>query len=153
MGEPVSAIIGLVSAAVSLADRIYSFTSKVKNAPDVAREISDEIAITREALGMLSAHLRQHNAMSDAFDKTTVLFSAVNGCNRQLQRIDRKISRLVSQDGSGGGLPSLVNRAKWALEKDDVMEMMQALRGYVHVFHFAVNLDGMHGSPLPQSYG
>lgn len=145
MAEPVTAIVGLVSAAVSLADRIHSFTSKVRNAPDVARDLSYEITITKEALDMLGAHLRENNAVTDSYDRATVLYCAVDGCNRQLQRIEAKISGLLPAGGgsSRGGLPSLINRAKWALDKDDVMEMMQALRGYVHVFHFAVNLDGM----------
>jgi hypothetical protein len=42
MTEAVSVIDGLIGAYISLADRIYSFTSKVKDTPDMTREISNE---------------------------------------------------------------------------------------------------------------
>ncbi len=135
-------ILGLVSAAVSLADRVHSFASKLKNAPDTAQEICREMVITREALSILLNHIKATNTTSNDFDKTTVLFCAVDGCSKQLEKIDSKVSLLVPKDGSTSG-PSMLGRARWAMEEDEVTKMMQSLRGYVQVFHFAASMDGL----------
>lgn len=133
------AIVGLVSASVSLADRIYGYVSSCKHASEAAQDVAAQVSSVGKVLCMLRTHLERENSLGNSFDRTSVLFFAVDGCNQQLEKIHKRIAPYIS--GSRGS--QLIQSIKWPLDKDDISEAVGALRGYTQIFHFAVNLDGM----------
>ena len=139
MSDPVSGIIGVVSASISLVDSIYKYTSSFKGAPKRAAELAAEVTTIGEVLRMLRDHLTRENAKSNAFERTSVLFFAANGCNQRLQQIHDTLSRLTS----GGGLSRFLRRLKWPLDENDTVQAVAALHRYAQIFEFAFNLDGL----------
>ena len=138
MVDPTS-IVGLVSALASLADRIYHYTSSFKNAPKCAVDLGAEVAAVGHVLAMLRDHLQLENTRGRAFDRTSVLFFAADGCNKRLQEIDDILSPLVS----GGKVSRFLSRLKWPLDEGDTIQEVEALHRYAQLFEFALNIDGL----------
>jgi hypothetical protein len=136
MAEPFS-IIGLISASVSLVDRVCGYLCKFHDAPKHAAKLAEEVTATGTALKMLQAHLLDQNSKGGTLDRTSVLFFSVNGCAQRLKEIEKKLLSLVS--GSKGS--QFIHRLKWPLEKDDADDAVAALNRYSHLFHFALTLD------------
>lgn len=95
MADPAS-ILGLVSASVSFANGIYLYTSSFQNAPKCAAELGAEVTAVGHVLAMLRDHLQLENTKGRAFDRTSVLFFAADGCKKRLEEIDDILSPLVS---------------------------------------------------------
>ena len=138
MADPTS-IAGLVSASVGLADRIYHYASSFKNAPKCVVDLGTEVTAVSRVLAMLRDFLQLEDTNQRTFEKTSLLFSAADGCNRRLQDIDNILRPLVS----GSKTSRFVYRLKWPLDEDDTIQEMEALHRYAQLFEFALNIDGL----------
>ncbi len=132
-------ILGMVAAAAKTAHLIYEYSSAVKHAPAEARELSEELLAVANVLGMLRAHLEQENSKGHAFDRTSVIFSAVDGCNRRLQDISSALSTVPARSK----LSRFISRLKWPMNRQDTVDAITALHRYLQIFHFAVSIDGL----------
>ena len=111
MAIPIS-IVSVITASAKLAHGIYVYASSIKNAPSYAQELAAEVAATETVLGSLRTHLELENLKGSAFDRTSILFFAINGCNQRLQEIDQKLSSLTS----GSKTSRFKNRVKWPMD-------------------------------------
>lgn len=135
MADPLS-ILGAISASVSLAEKVGSYLSRLRDAPEQARALLSEVIETGELLRMLRSRLEtDHGHGNDALLETSILFFAVNGCRGKLEEIDRILSPLAS--GSSRA------RLMWPFRRSDANEVVESLHRYVQIFHFAVHLDGL----------
>jgi hypothetical protein len=139
MVDPTS-IVGVVSASVSLAERIYRYTSFFKDGPRHVADLGLEVNALTGVLGMLRDHLQRENAKKKAFERTSVLFYAVDGCNQRLQKIHDVLNPLAS----GSKTSRLWSRLKWPLNADDTFQEVAALHRYTQMFEFAWNIDSLY---------
>ncbi len=139
MADPL-AILGAISASVDLAERILKYFSEFRNAPRHAADLVGEVVAVGHVLGMLRSRLQGENAVGNAYNRTSVLFFAVNGCQTRLKEVHDILEPLLSAQP---GIFKLWHRLKWPLEQDDVVEIVLSLHRYAQIFHFAVNLDGL----------
>jgi hypothetical protein len=138
MPDP-SAIVGLVSACVSLADRLYQYTSSFKDAPKCVADLSAEISAIQTVLKMLRDHLQQESHKGGAFERTSVLFFAGDGCKKRLESLETKLPLSVSESK----LIRFLRRSKWPLDEDDTIKEVEALQRYVQLFNFALTIEGL----------
>jgi hypothetical protein len=135
MAEPLSMTIGLVSSSVSLAQRIYVYIDSAQNATKVAKDFAAQVYATQGALEMLKAHLLHQD--SSAFERTSVLFAAANGCRTQLDSILRKITPLTKAKSSS------LHKWIWPFKESETRYATESLHHYVQIFAFVYNLDGL----------
>ena len=132
-------ILGMIASSAKIAHQIYSFTIAVKHAPSEVQDLTQELLAVANVLEMLRTHLEQERAKGREFHRTSVIFSSVDGCNKQLVEIHKKLSPVAS----GGRVTRFINRLKWPLTHQETMDAMAALHRYVQLFHFAVSIDGL----------
>jgi hypothetical protein len=135
MAEAVSAIIGAISASVSLSHRIYTYINSAKNAPKEAKDFAAQVYATQGALEMLKAHLSRQR--SETFERTSVLLAAASGCRQQLEAILKKVD-LLTKDKS-----RTTDRLVWPFHESDTRHAIESLHHCVQIFAFVYNLDGL----------
>jgi len=74
------------------------------------------------------------------YNRTSVLFFAVNGCQARLKEVYDILDPLVS---ARSRMQRLWVRLKWPQEKEGAADIVLALHRYAQIFHFAVDLDGL----------
>jgi len=139
MAEPLG-VLGAVSASVDLADRILKYFRGFRDAPRHAADLVGEVVAVGHVMGTLRARLQTANAAGNTYDRTSVLFFAVNGCQTRLQEVSDLLQPVLSDQS---GLRKFWNRLKWPLEKDQAVEIILALHRYAQILHFAAELDGL----------
>jgi hypothetical protein len=125
---------GLISSSVSLAKKIYQYIDSVANAPQCAKDFAAEANVAAGVLQMLTGHLQSQT--NNSFDRTSVLFSAANGCKQQFEDIFKKLEPLTGASHS-------FHRFIWPLHETDTRRAIESLHRYVQIFSFVFNLDGM----------
>jgi hypothetical protein len=140
MPDPVFGIVGLVSASIGLAAKIYHYVESVRHAPQHARDLAGEVMAIGGVLELLRSHVQRENAQGNAFERTSVLFFAANGCNERLEEIQSRLSALTSRSRL---LSRAFHRLKWPLDEGETRGAVEALHRYAQVFGFALNLDGL----------
>jgi hypothetical protein len=138
MADPAS-ILGLISTSVCFANGIYLYTSSFQNAPKCAAELGAEVTAVGHVLAMLRDHLQLENTKGRAFNRTSVLFFAADGCKKRLEEIDDILSPLVSK----GKTSRFLKRLRWPLDEVATMQEVEALHRYAQLFEFALSIDGL----------
>lgn len=130
-----SAIIGVVSAAVSIAQQIHAYVSSAKNAPREARDFAAQVYATQAAMEMLKGHLSKQAI--GTFDRTSVLLAAANGCRQKLEMILKKVGPLAIDSSR------TLDRLLWPFHESDMRHATESLHHYVQIFTFVYNMDGL----------
>jgi hypothetical protein len=139
MAEPLS-LLGTLSASLHLAEKIFQYYVKFEDAPRHAQELVGEVRAVGHVMGMLRSHLEgEIERGNNAFDRTSVLFFAADGCGKQLEDVHDVLMPLLSNHS----FRRFWNRLRWPLESEDAFNAIKSLHRYAQIFHFAVNLDGM----------
>jgi hypothetical protein len=134
-----AAIIGTLGVCIQLAKGIVSYSASFKRSTEVAQALGTEVAALDYVLCALRKHLEQEDGRgTNIFEQTSVLFFAVNGCQRQLQEIHDTLQPLVS----GSMMQRIWGRTTWPFEKAETTEAVLALHRFAQIFHFALSLDG-----------
>ncbi|KAI9771567.1 MAG: hypothetical protein M1839_002760 [Geoglossum umbratile] len=137
MPDP-TAIVGLISACVSLADKTYRYTSSFKDGPRCVADLNAEINAVYIVLQMLRDHLQRTNHEGRAFDRTSVLFFAGDGCRKRLESLENRLLPSVSENK----LIRFLRRSKWPLDEADTIKEVEALQRYMQLFNFALTIEG-----------
>jgi hypothetical protein len=127
-----AAIIGTLGVCIQLTQAIVSYSAAFKHATEHAQALITEVASVDHVLCALRNHLEQeHRKGSNMFEQTSVLFFAVNGCQRRLQEIHSTLQPLASS----GMMQRILGRATWPFEKTGTTEAVVALHRYAQMFH------------------
>ena len=141
MADAIS-VIGTASEALALTQVLYKYISGVAEAPKQARDLLGEVVAIGEVLRALRERLSEAHERGDGgFDQTSVLFVHLNGCKGILEKLQKKLAPLASS--GKWKVKNLWPAMKWPLEKEDMIQDVEALHRYAQIFHFAVNLDGL----------
>lgn len=102
----------------------------------VANILREEVSAVDSLLAMLRKTL-QSQAGAD-YKTTCVLFCALNGCNQQLQIIQKKL--IVRGPGKLG---QIVHRLKWPFSEKETRDAADTLHQFTQLFHFAITMEGL----------
>ena len=139
MVDPTS-IVGVLGVCVQLAKEIIRYSTSFKHAPEHATNLVAEVAAVDHVLSTLHTHLEKENVKGrSTFARTSVLYFAVNGCQKRLKDIHDTIQSLVSRNK----YRKFWGRLTWPFEKSETMDAMFALHRFVQIFHFSLSLDGL----------
>jgi len=146
MADPVS-LVGVVSASLHLAQKIHKYCGTFRDAPRHAAELNEEVVAIRHVLETLRTTLaRQGPQSSVLLDRTSVLFFAVDGCQRRLKLICDALEPFTATSR----VVRLWKRVQWPLERSETLEIVEALHRYLGILHFSATLDGVSILACPQ---
>jgi hypothetical protein len=142
MSDPAT-VIGTLSAAVALAQTCAKYISRFKSAHKDAADLLAEVVAVGHVLSGLQAHLVEQEGTTDRslYMQSSVLFVALNDCQKRLAKIKNDVEPEVLKNKRL--LARFWWRLKWPMEQVDAHQAVIALHRYAHLFHFAVNLDGL----------
>jgi len=135
MADPIS-IIGVISASLHLVEKVTTQIVHFKQAPGEADDLRKEITSVGVVLEILKSRIEQD---SGSFPHTTALFVYVQGCQRQL----KSIGDSLELPASSRRIEHIWGRIKWASDRKNVLEAVDSLHRYAHIFHFALTSDGL----------
>ncbi|KAF4624343.1 hypothetical protein G7Y89_g13827 [Cudoniella acicularis] len=145
-------VIGTLSAVVALAQTCADYISKFKDAHKDALDLLAEVIAVGHVLQSLRAHLAEQAEQAgktgkNPYTRTSVLFIALNGCQKRLREIKDVVEPLVLRNNR---LRVFLSRLKWPMKREDAHDAVVALHRYAQIFHFAVHLDGLRAISLSQ---
>jgi hypothetical protein len=138
MVDPISissGIAGLLSLAITVAEKSYQYASTVRNA-------SASIASYLRELSALKNVLFKLNELTEARDAVTRLAGTgasmlpamnINGCQHELEMILRKLQKRAE----GSALGTLT----WPFMENDIKKHISMLQRYNNLFHMALSAD------------
>jgi len=135
MADPAS-VIGILGVCLQVSKEIVKYSQDFKNAPRDAAELITEVVAIQHVLEPLRTHLKKASLRGNTFERTSVLFFAVNGCRKRLEDIHQVLNGFVSNN-------KIWNRLVWPFERTETKDAVLALHRFAQIFHFALNLDGL----------
>jgi len=135
--EPVSAssVISTVGSVITTGYQVYTYVSGVKNASKSARKLEVEAAALDQALRQIRGFLEKREAeKKTSYDRTSVLFRTLNGCNEELQSLLDQLSHFRSPHR----LSRIFHRVTWPLNEDDTIKAAEALHRYAQIFQLSL---------------
>lgn len=124
-----------LAAAIGLLETTRKVIVIVKN----IRHARDQAEVLCTELQRLDSNLQAVRSLatskhSHKFSQTSVLTTGARSCNGKLKALLRDLEKV--QD-------SKVERLKWAFKKEHYRELLQEMRAFSHILHFAVSLDSI----------
>jgi hypothetical protein len=138
MSDPIS-IIGFVIAVAGLAESVRQYVSSYHDAPELAKSLAAEVTAISSLLELLQKKVQSKTGV--IFETTSVLFCALNGCNQQLQKIQKTLSPGSSSSKSAPA--RILRRLQWPVGEKETKEAVSRLQQFAQLFHFAVSMDGL----------
>jgi Fungal N-terminal domain of STAND proteins len=142
MIDPLTAatsVAGLLSLVIQVSQILYEQVYTVKNAPKDAQELLDEFELLRKVLRSLEEFLRTQALQGHSFKETSVLVSAIRGCDNKINAVKLRVEKLVRKQG----FAQILERGKWYYEHDEHQELITSLHRYLAMFQISLNVDGM----------
>jgi hypothetical protein len=115
---------------------IVKYFTYFRHAPKDGEELVAEVVAIEHVLETLRTHL--HEA-SSSFERTSVLFFAVNGCRKRLEAIHDTLRNLISNRP----VLRFWERLVWPFERSETKDAVHALHRFTQIFNFALTLEGM----------
>jgi hypothetical protein len=137
--DPAAGVAGLTSFIFGLATTLYNYTREASKASRSAQELYQQLVTLQQVLDRLSQFLRTiPTEASITFDKTSVLFQALDGCRAIVNSLENDLKKVFD----GRYLPGVnVHRFKWPLDKEHHQAIIGTLRGYQALFEFSLTID------------
>ena len=142
MIDPLTAatsVAGLLSLTIQVSQILYEQVHTVKNAPRDAQELLDEFELLRKVLRSLEEFLRTQALQGHSFKETSVLVSAIRGCDDKINAVKLRVEKLVRKQG----FAQMLERGKWYYEHGEHQELITSLHRYLAMFQISLNVDGM----------
>jgi hypothetical protein len=120
MADPVS-LTGLVISALGLTEWICKYILSCKDGLKQVVELGTEVAAIGGALAMLQKAVQSQSG--GVYERTSILFCALNGCNQQLQKIQKKL-------GAGKSISKrerVVAVLRWPFNEEETEKMISTL--------------------------
>jgi len=67
------------------------------------------------------------------FKTMSVMFCALNGCNEQMQKVEKKVALRETS-----GMRSFLLRLRWPFTETETKEAVNTLHQFAQLFHFAI---------------
>jgi hypothetical protein len=135
MSDPIS-VIGLVISVMGVAQVVNKYITSYQDAPLLAKALQEEVSIINSLLATLQKTLQSQAEAT--FTTTSALFCALNGCNQQLQKIQKMIA--IREPGK---LAHFVHRIKWPFSEQESKDAVNTLHQFTQLFHFAITMEGL----------
>ena len=129
---------GLLSLTIELSKIITDYIGAVNNAPKDAQELFTEISTLAQTLERLVKFLRSENEKGNSVDQTSVLCSARNACQDQLQSLFQKLVKITE----GDKLSQSMQRFKWPYSEKETRQAVESLHRCTQTFHFSLTIEG-----------
>lgn len=141
-------IAGLLSLSIELTKLIGSYINGVKHSSKSVEELLKKLGALSQVLGRFADFLKTENIKGGSFDQSSTLFFATNACKDRLQSIFDKLDEHTKAEGYSRGLVML----KWPFTEAENLRAMEALHGYIEIFHFSLTIEGWWVTRQPALY-
>jgi len=118
---------------------LHEQVQTLKNAPNNAQELLDELQSLRQVLTSLHAFLHAQRVKGHVFKETSVLINAIKGFKNKITALKLKLEKFTKKQG----FAQMIERGKWYYEHDEHREMVTALHRYLGMFQISLSVDGM----------
>ena len=142
MIDPLTAatsVAGLLSLTIQVSQMLNEQVRTLKNAPNDAQELLDELELLRQVLTGLKAFLDAQDVKGYAFKETSVLINAIKGFETKMTDLKLKLEKLTKKQG----FAQLIERGKWYYEHDEHQEIITTLHRYLGMFQMSLSVGGM----------
>lgn len=102
----------------------------------MANTLREEVSVVGSLLATPRRTLQSEAGAT--FETTSELFCALNGCNQQLQKIQKKLT--VQGQGK---LQRVVQRLKWPFNEKENGDAVTTLHQFTQLVHFAITMEGL----------
>jgi len=129
---------GLLAQTLEISRILRTYTSGVKNAPEDARSVLNEISSLSYVLEQLTKFLQAEETntkCSGRFRETSALCSVITICKNHVETLYRKLKF------EGTPKRGSLQRLKWPFEKDEYVELMEVLHRCSQTFTFSLTID------------
>jgi Fungal N-terminal domain of STAND proteins len=138
MAEPISissGIAGLLTLAITVADKSYQYASDVRGASATVASYLQELSAMKAILFKLNELTETHAATARLAKASTSLLSAmnINECQKELEMILGKLRK----HSEGSALSALA----WPFVERDIKKHVGMLQRYNHLFQMALSAD------------
>ena len=132
-----SGVAGLIALALQVANSLTAYVTAVKDKSKNIQELRDELGLLGEALSLLNDFFAEEELQGRTVDDAAVFAKAIRDCKRRIERIGDSL-----KPPEGGKLGRAWDRFIWPFEQQEVIKMIENLRRFTHIFHFAANTQG-----------
>jgi hypothetical protein len=134
-----TSVAGLLSLAIQVSQMLSDQIRTVKNAPQDAQDLLDELQLLRQVLTSLEAFLKAQALKGCVFKGTSVLVNAISGCGDKITAVKLRLEKLVRKQG----VAQLIERGKWFYDHAEHQDLVTSLHRYLGMFQISLNVDGM----------
>jgi len=131
-------IAGLLSLTLDLSNSLSSYYKTAKDAPSSIQQVCQELESARSVLKQLEDALRTGQATNIAFDKASVLATALRTYDNAIIFLSAKLPKLEK-----GGALAIWEKMKWPFIANDIQKTLITLQGCNVTFHFSITLEGL----------
>ena len=142
MIDPLTAatsVAGLLSLTIQVSQMLNEQVRTLKNAPNDAQELLDELESLRQVLTGLKAFLDAQDMKGHGFKETSALIKAIKGCDTNISDLKHKLEKLTTKQG----FAQLLERGKWYFEHDEHQKIITTLHRYLGMFQISLSVGGM----------
>ena len=126
-------VAGLIGLALQVAPILHAYISDVASARTDIQTYLREVDALSQVSELLHSFLDTSAAADGQFQTTeAVLFQTIKSCETCLADLVRMLSKPTS----------LSRKLLWSMEKQKVESIMERLRRYTQLFHFALSVEG-----------
>jgi len=134
-----TSVAGLLGLTIQVTQMLNEQVQTLKNAPNDAQELLDELESLRQVLTGLKAFLDAQDVKGHAFKETSVLINAIKGFETKMTDLKLKLEKLTKKQG----FAQLIQRGKWYYEHDEHQEIITTLHRYLGMFQISLSVGGM----------
>lgn len=131
-----SGVAGLIALALQVSHSLTEYITAVKDKSKNVQELLEELNLLGEALSLLNDFIFEEELKGRLLDDASLFARAVRDCKRRIERIGKSLTP------PEGKLGRAWDRFIWPFEQKEIIKLVQNLRRFTSIFHFAANTQG-----------